>query len=206
MNGRPLPLDSREMKAFVSYINFLSRGIPIGAEIEGTATKPSPPPNRRADLDAGAAIYKEKCVACHGDNGQGARAGKPGDALGYVFPPLWGPDSFNTGAGMNRVLMAARFIRHNMPQGANHEAPALTNEQAFDVAAYMASKPRPVKANLEADFPARWNKPVDAAFPPYVDGAPAEQHRYGPFQPLIENAKQAAAERKALQAAATPGK
>lgn len=201
MNGRPLPLDSREMKAFVSYINFLSRGIPVGAEIEGAATKPSPPPNRRADLDAGAAIYKAQCMSCHGDNGQGVRAGKVGDALGYVFPPLWGPDSFNSGAGMNRLLMAARFIRHNMPQGANHAAAILNDEQAFDVAGYMVSQPRPVKANLEADFPARWNKPVDAAFPPFVDGASAEQHKYGPFQPLIEAAKKRAAERKAQQAA-----
>lgn len=202
MNGRPLPLDSREMKAFVTYINFLSRGIPVGADIEGAATKPSPPPNRRADLAAGETVYKTQCAACHGENGQGLRTGKPGDALGYVFPPLWGPDSFNTGAGMNRLLMAARFIRYNMPQGASHGNVVLTDEQAFDVAGYMVSKPRPEKANLEADFPARWNKPVDAAFPPYVDGAPADQHKYGPFPPLIEAAKKLAAEHKAKQAAA----
>jgi thiosulfate dehydrogenase len=206
MNGKPLPPDSREMKAFVTYIHFLSQGIPVGAEIEGAATKPSPPPNRRADLAAGEAVYKAQCAVCHGDNGQGVRTGKPGDALGYVFPPLWGPDSFNAGAGMNRLLMAARFIRHNMPQGANHGNAVLTDEQAYDVAGYMVSRPRPVKANLEADFPARWNKPVDAAFPPYVDGAPADQHKYGPFQPLIEMAKKRAAEHKAPQAAAAPAK
>lgn len=198
MNGKPLPLDSREMKAFVAYIHFLSRGVPVGASLEGAGTKASPPPNRRADPAAGEAIFKAKCAACHGENGQGLRAGQPGDAQGYVFPPLWGPDSFNNGAGMNRMLTAVNFIRHNMPQGTTYANPVLTDEQAYDVTAYILSKPRPVKANLEADFPARWNKPVDAAFPPYVDGASADQHRFGPYPPLMEMAKKRAAERQAL--------
>ena len=60
----------------------------------------------------------------------------------------------------------------------------LTDDEAYDVAAYMLSKPRPKKAHLDRDFPARWNKPVDAAFPPYVDGASADQHRFGPFKPI----------------------
>ena len=90
---------------------------------------------------------------------------------------------------MNRLLTAAAFIKTNMPLGASHGQSQLTDVQAYDVAGYILSKPRPIKANLEKDFPARWNKPVDAAFPPYVDGAPAEQHKYGPFQPLMENMK-----------------
>ncbi len=76
-----------------------------------------------------------------------------------------------------------------MPQGTSHGSPVLTDDEAYDVAAYILSKPRPVKAHLEKDFPARWNKPVDAAFAPYVDGTSAEQHKYGPFQPLFENMK-----------------
>lgn len=198
MNGRSLPLDSREMKALTAYIHFLSRGIPVGAEIEGSGTKASPPPGRRADPAAGEAIFKATCAVCHGENGLGVRAGKPGDAQGYTYPPLWGKDSFNSGAGMNRLLTAARFIRNNMPHGVNHATAVLTDDQAYDVAAYVLSQPRPVKANLDADFPARWNKPVDAAFPPYVDGASADQHRYGPYPPLLEMARKAAAERKAL--------
>ena len=93
----------------------------------------------------------------------------------------WGNDTFNNGAGMNRLAMATRFVKHNMPQGASFDAPQLTDDEAYDVSAYMLSKPRPVKANLEVDFPARWNKPVDSAFPPYLLGAPADQHRFGPF-------------------------
>ncbi len=197
MNGKPLPVNSREMKAFVTYIHFLSKGIPVGAEIEGASTKITKAPNRRADLAAGESVYNTKCVVCHGENGEGKRNGVKGDAKGYQFPPVWGPDSFNTGAGMNRLLMAMRFLRQNMPQGASHTATLLTDDEAFDVAGYIVSKPRPAKANIEKDFPARWNKPIDAAFPPYIDGAPADQHKYGPFPPLAEKAREIAAKHEA---------
>ncbi len=206
MNGKPLPLDSREMKAFTTYIHFLSRGIPVGAKIEGAATKPVEVPNRRADMAAGEAVFKANCEVCHGEDGQGRRMGVAGDAQGYLFPPLWGDDSFNNGAGMNRILMATRFIKYNMPQGVTHQTAVLSDDEAFDVAGYILSKPRPVKANLEKDFPARWNKPIDAAFPPYVDGAPADQHKYGPFPPLAEKAREMArkrAEELKLQRAAS---
>ena len=197
MNGKPLPLNSHEMKAFVTYIHFLSKGIPVGAQVEGSGTKTIPAPNRRADVAAGEAVFKEKCVACHGEDGAGKRNGVKGDAQGYLFPAVWGPDSFNNGAGLNRLLTTMRFLKQNMPQGASHKATVLTDDEAYDVAAYVVSKPRPVKAHLDRDFPARWNKPIDAAFPPYVDGAPADQHKYGPFQPLAENARKIAAEHAA---------
>lgn len=196
MNGRPLPLDSREMKAYVAYIAFLSTGVPVGATVEGAGTLPSKMPNRRASPEAGRVVYAAKCAVCHGANGEGQRAGKPGDAQGYTFPPLWGSDSFNTGAGMNRLVMATRFIKHNMPLGSTHLAPQLSDDEAYDVAAYMVSQPRPVKPGLEADFPARWNKPVDAAFPPYLLGTP-DQHKYGPFPPLAEKQRQMAPQLKA---------
>lgn len=205
MAGKPLPLDSREMKALMTYMHFLSRDIPVGASIEGSGTKGSKPPNRRADLAAGESVYKNQCAACHGEDGAGRRAGVKGDAQGYLFPPVWGMDSFNTGAGMNRILMAMRFIKHNMPQGTTHAATALSDEEAFDVAGYIVSKPHPQKTGLDRDFPARWNKPIDAAFPPYADGAPADQHKYGPFPPLAEKARQLAAERQKQQAS-TAGK
>ena len=189
MAGRALPLDSREMKAFVAYVHFLSRDVPTGARVEGQGVVPLKAPNRRADLQAGKQIYAEKCASCHQADGQGLRAGPPGSATGYTFPPLWGKDTFNNGAGMNRLLTAAAFIRANMPLGATHAQPQLSDDEAYDVAAFVLSQPRPVKRGLERDFPARWNKPVDAAFPPYVDGAPADQHKYGPFPPLQENMK-----------------
>lgn len=189
MAGKPLPLGGREMKAYVTYIHFLSREVPTGGKVEGQGLPPFKAPDRRADLAAGEKVYAEKCAACHGPEGAGVRAGAPGTASGYTFPPLWGQDSFNNGAGMNRLLVASAFIKTNMPQGTEYGKPQLSDEQAYDVAAFVLSKSRPVKGNLERDFPARWNKPVDSAFPPYVDGASAEQHKYGPFRPLQENMK-----------------
>ena len=185
MNGRKLPLDSAEMKAMMSYLHFLSTGVPVGAKLEGVGTLRLKPMARAADPVAGKQVYATACAACHGDGGLGIRRGKPGDADGYQFPPLWGPDSYNSGAGMARITLAAGFIKGNMPSGTNHTNAVLTDEQAFDVAAYVNSQPRPVKQNLEADFPARKNKPVDAAFAPYTPGYSAEQHKYGPWQPIL---------------------
>ncbi len=202
MNGKALPLGSREMKAFVAYAAFLSQGIPVGASIDGAGMMASKMPNRRANPEAGAQVYAAKCAVCHGPDGQGQRAGKPGDANGYTFPPLWGTDTFNNGAGMNRLIMATRFVKHNMPLGATFDATQLSDDEAYDVAAFMLSKPRPVRAHLDRDFPARWNKPVDSAFPPYMLGATADQHRFGPYPPLVEMQKQMADELKAKAAAA----
>jgi len=186
MNGRKLPLESAEIKAMLSYLHFLSTGIPVGAKLEGSGTLKLKPLARAADPVAGKQVYATTCAACHGENGQGMRRGKVGDADGYQFPPVWGADSYNNGAGMARVTLAAGFIKGNMPSGITHTTAVLTDEQAFDVAAYVNSQPRPVKLNLDADFPARKNKPVDAAFPPYTPGFSPEQHKYGPWKAISE--------------------
>jgi thiosulfate dehydrogenase len=116
---------------------------------------------------------------CHGADGQGLLA-TANPIHGYVFPPLWGPDSFNTGAGMHRVLTAARFIKARMPLG----KPDLTNDEAFDVAAFINAQPRPEMANLDQDYPDRSKKPVDNAYGPFADSFPLDQHRFGPFAPI----------------------
>lgn len=184
MNGRKLPLESDEMKAMMSYLRFLSTGVPVGAKVEGSGTLKLKLLSRAADPVAGKQVYAATCVDCHGEKGEGVRRGKAGEANGYRYPPVWGPDSYNTGAGMARVTLAAGFIKGNMPTGVTHTTALLTDEEAFDVAAYVNSQPRPVMPNLEADFPARKNKPVDSAFPPYTPGFSAEQHKYGPWQPI----------------------
>lgn len=196
MNGRPLPLDGEEMKAFIAYMKFLSTGVPVGARLEGAGTKPVKDPPRAADPGRGRTVYADTCASCHGDDGLGVRNGKPGDALGYQYPPLWGPDSYNDGAGMYRLLTAAGFVRHDMPFGTTAAAPMLSDEDAYDVAAYINSQPRPHKEGMDKDFPNRLRKPVDMPFPPFADGFPAEQHKYGPFDPIRAKLKELQAQKK----------
>jgi thiosulfate dehydrogenase len=191
MNGRPLPLESREMRALSAYMRWLSTGVPDGARLVGGGTLQIKEPGRAADPGRGARIYAQICAACHGPNGLGQRAQT---GAGYQFPPLWGPDSFNNGAGMSRLLTAAAYAMHNMPIGTTFNAPALSDENAYDVAAYIISKDRPQKANLQKDFPIRLQKPVDTPYGPYADGFSLEQHKFGPFGPIRAKVRELATE------------
>ena len=172
-----------------AYLMFLSTGHPVGAKTPGRGSGRMPELNRAADPAKGKAVYANMCAACHGANGKGQRAGAAGDAKGYVFPPVWGPDSFNDGAGMNRLIEAANFIHSNMPQGTTWKAPALSPEDAWDVAAYIDSQPRPPMAGLDGDYPNKIQKPVDTAYGPYADRFSEEQHKFGPFAPIEASIK-----------------
>jgi thiosulfate dehydrogenase len=191
MNGRALPLDSVEMKAFLAYMRWLSTGIPIGARLTGAGTMRITEPDRAADLGNGGRVYARICALCHGADGRGRRV------EGYQFPPVAGPDSFNNGSGMTRILTAAGFVRSNMPFGATVDAPILSNDDAYDVAAYINSLDRQARPDLEKDYPVRTQKPVDVPYGPWADGFPAAQHKYGPFGPIRAKLKELAAERQA---------
>jgi thiosulfate dehydrogenase len=93
-----------------------------------------------ADPERGAAIYATQCAGCHGANGEGRRP---------VFPALWGPNSFNDGAGMHGIKKMAAFVQHNMPQ---NRMGILTPQQAYDVAAYIHTQPRPAFNNQFAHY------------------------------------------------------
>ncbi len=197
MAGKPLPTDSREMKAFVAYMEFLSRDVPKGAKIIGAGVEKFAVPDRRANVERGAEVYAENCAVCHGEDGMGKRRGAVGDAAGYEFPPLWGNDSYNNGAGMYRLAMSTRFVMNNMPLGTTHDAPTLSVDDAYDVMAFVNTQPRVEKANLEKDFPNLYRKPPDMPFPPFVDSFPLDQHKYGPFAPIVAETKRLEAEAKA---------
>jgi thiosulfate dehydrogenase len=181
MNGRPLPMDSPEMMAIAAYLRSLGTQYEASGASRRTAHEPGPfkTPNRAADLMKGEAVFDTRCRICHGADGEGLPASAD-RSKGYLFPPLWGPDSFNNGAGLHRVLTAARFIKARMPLG---EA-TLTDDEAFDVAAFINSKPRPEMPDLERDYPDRALKPVDNPYGPFADNFPIQQHRFGPFQPI----------------------
>lgn len=196
LNGKAIPRDSKEMAAMVSYMSWLSQGVPVGTKSEGLGFHKIELPNRAADLKIGKKVYEKQCASCHGVGGQGVPKGNLADGSGYLFPPLWGNDSFNEGAGLHRLINAAQFIKYNMPFGVSAEKPTLTDNEAFDVSAYINSFDRPTKANKEKDFPLVKNKPVDCPYPPYADDFSTEQHKYGPFQPIMDEAEKKKAAKK----------
>ncbi|MCH4824231.1 c-type cytochrome [Gramella lutea] len=183
MNGNPLPPNGDEMSAFVAYMKWLSRFSPENGKVKGAGYARIKIPEREVDLEKGEMLFIKKCAACHGENGQGIPLR---DYAGYLYPPLWGDDSYNIGAGMARVITAAEFLKTNMPYGVSYDKPELTDDEAYDIAGYINQKDRPDKANRELDFPDLKKKPVSAPYPPYADSFPVSQHQLGPFQPIME--------------------
>lgn len=176
LNGKAIEHESHEMRAIVAYIQYLSKDYPGTKRTNGQGFVSLNVPERAASPAIGRRIYEVHCMTCHGSNGQGTSP-----TAGKAFPPLWGDSSYNDGAGMARLLTAARYIKANMPYGTNASEPELTDEEAYDVAAYINSQPRPIKANKEKDYPDLTKKPKDCSYPPYADSIPQSQHKYGPY-------------------------
>lgn len=181
LNGEALDTSSKEMLAIVSYISWLGKDVkkadkPVGSGMEEIALL-----DRAANPELGKNVYTEKCQSCHQANGEGV----PNSDGGYAFPPLWGKNSYNTGAGLYRLSRFAGYVKNNMPQGATHDAQQLTLEEAWDVAAFVNTQPRPVK-DLTADWPDISKKPVDHPFGPFADPYSESQHKFGPFKPIQE--------------------
>lgn len=189
MNGTMLDENSDEMKAMVAYMEWLAEDMPPELMDEYAGFTTLNIPDVAVDLTKGKEIYQKECATCHQNDGQGKK--KNDFSEGYAFPPLWGDDSYNDGAGMHRVLTAAAYIKANMPFAQASKAnPKLTDEEAFHVAGYINSFPRPEKSNKEADFPDRTLKPVSTPYGPWADDFPAEQHKFGPFPPIIDYYKE----------------
>ncbi|MGD9948184.1 MAG: cytochrome c peroxidase [Desulfobulbus sp.] len=182
LNGKVLDVDSREMKAMVAYVNWLSKDMP--KVVYGLGTPKYEGPNRKAEVDKGREAYSRFCMSCHGENGEGYQSMSAGSSGNHVAPALWGDGSYNNGAGMNRVLTTAAFIYSNMPLGTPWNHPAITNENAYDIAAFLSSQERPQMSGLEKDYPKLEKKAVDCPYPPYADDFSQDQHQYGPFQPI----------------------
>jgi thiosulfate dehydrogenase len=181
LNGIAVDSTSREFKAIYAYIKWLGQDVqknekPIGSGIEKLTYL-----DRAADPKKGQIVYTAQCQTCHGANGEGQLAA---DALEYTYPPLWGPHSYNDGAGLYRISNFAGYVKNNMPYLLTaHENPKLTEEECWDVAAYVNSQTRPHK-DQSNDWPKYDKKPLDFAFGPYADNFSETQHKYGPFKPI----------------------
>lgn len=153
MNGKALPYDSKEMNNILAYMQWLSLGVPTGVSVKGRGFGPI---NRdlKPNADKGKEIYAAKCASCHGANGEGIRSADGA----YSFPPLWGNDSFNIGAGMARTYTAAAFVKQNMPLG---QPNTLTDQEAVDVSEFFTHQPRPDYPPKSKDWP-KGDKPKDA--------------------------------------------
>lgn len=131
MNGTPPAYNSKEMIALSAYIAYLSRDVPTGAPVAQDDRFVVPLPSASPDIKRGQTLYGQKCSACHQANGEGVSG---------MFPPLWGPKSFNNGAGMAHIDRMAGFVRFNMPQGA---AGSLSLQDAYDIAGWVLTHDRP---------------------------------------------------------------
>lgn len=138
--GYRIPTDSREMQDIVAYLGYLSQGLPFGSSPEGLGFPAIPA--LEGDSARGAEVYAANCLACHGTEGEGGAAPRA--------PALWGAQSYSIGASMAQVERAAAFIRHNMPLSAPG---SLTDQQAWDVAAYINGHARPDMPGKEEDWP-----------------------------------------------------
>jgi len=153
----PTPTSS-EVLAVSAYLTWLSRGSEVGRSPSwrGQNTIPAAAliPVEALDPHKGEAIYRDRCVSCHGADGQGVQIGDKRAG------PLWGAGSWNDGAGAARVYTLAGIIRYAMPY---LDPGSLTDEDAQHVAAFINAQPRPAFPFKERDY--RTEKlPQDAVY------------------------------------------
>lgn len=181
LNGKPLDTLSNEMQAIKAYITFLGTNVEKGQSANGSGLKALEFLDRAADPERGRLVYANKCQSCHQADGQGQMLA---DNNEYMYPPLWGPHSYNDAAGLYRISNFAKYVKYNMPIGASHDDPILSDAEAWDVAAYVNSMERPHKETPN-DWPDISKKPIDHPFGPFSDGFSEQQHKYGPFKPIL---------------------
>lgn len=197
LNGKALDTAGKEMQAIVAYISFLGSNVVKGKKAMGSGFKDLDFLDRAADPLKGYEVYKAKCQTCHQEKGDGLLST---DKTEYTYSALWGINSFNDGAGLYRLSNFAKYVKYNMPFGTTYKQPQLTDEEAWDVAAFVLSQKRP-HMDVPADWPDISKKPIDHPFGPFADGFSEMQHKYGPFKPIAEEQKkreEAAKQKKSI--------
>ena len=186
LNGTAPDSNSKEYQAIYAYIKWIGTDVKKGEKPVGSGIEKIPFMERAADPVKGKLVYTAQCQSCHGTDGKGQLSL---NGVSYEYPPLWGEHSYNNGAGLYRISNLAGYVKNNMPfNQATHSNPKLTTEEAWDVAAYVNSQPRPPK-DLSKDWPDISKKPFDHPFGPYTDGFSETQHKYGPYKPIIAKQK-----------------
>lgn len=182
LNGSAPDSNSKEYKAIYAYIKWIGQSVEKNRKPFGSGIEKLPLMDRAADPVKGKIVYVAQCQSCHGSGGEGQLSL---NKVSYVYPPLWGEHSYNDGAGLFRLSSIAGYVKNNMPFNlTSHSNPKLSNEEAWDVAAFVNSQPRPSK-DLSKDWPDISKKPFDHPFGPYADGFSETQHKYGPYPPIL---------------------
>ena len=184
-NGKPLPLDSKEMVAILSYLKWINSFALKGVEFEGSKNLEIRFPGMAANSEKGGVLFAIHCQICHGTDGEGKM--HP-DGQSYLYPPLWGASAYQSGSSMHRVIKLAQWLKTNMPYGkATVGKPFLSDEEALDLAAFINNddihkRPRPA----DSDYPNPEEKAIDYDIGPFVDGYSVDQHKFGPYGPIIK--------------------
>ncbi len=188
--GKHMPVESKEMLAIISYIKWLGENVPVNKHVYGDGPVEYTFPSRAANSINGEQVYKRECVSCHGANGEGKMKA---DNVCYEYPPLWGPKSYQSGSSVHRLIKMAPFVYANMPHlKSTYLNPTLTIEEAFDVVAFINNDTihqRPTPAT-HSDYANLKTKPLDYDKGPYIDGFSEHQHKYGPYQEMIDYYKE----------------
>lgn len=182
--GKPLPYNSNEMIAFLSYFKWINSYVYKLDSFPGEKNLSLTYPNKPASVELGKQLYVAKCSSCHGKNGEGVM--EPSNQF-YMYPPLWGNFAYQPGSSMHRVTMMAAWLKANMPHLiAKYNEPVLSDEEALNLAAFINDgRLHPRKNPDSMDYPNPKTKPFDYPFGPYADTFSEEQHRLGPFEPIL---------------------
>lgn len=184
-SGKPLPLDGGEMIAFLSYLKWINSFAAKGNKFSGQKNLDIKFPDIAASSERGAALFNQHCVRCHGANGEGVMLA---NNITYQYPPLWGTSGYQPGSSMHRNIKQAQWLKANMPQDkATWEKPFLKDEEALDIAAFINDDNIHKRPDVKSfDYPVIGEKAIDYGIAPFIDTFSAMQHKYGPYQPVID--------------------
>ncbi len=184
-NGKPLPLDGKEMTAILSYFKWINSFVPKGKAFKGSKNMEIDFPATAASPERGRILFDMNCARCHGNDGEGQWNA---DKTTYIYPPLWGNYGYQPGSSMHRIIKQAQWLKGNMPYDKVIPGkPFLTDEQAFDIAAYVNNDEMHARPNPKTfDYPNAAEKAIDYDKAPFADTFSVTQHKYGPYQPIID--------------------